>query len=362
MDPTNTTAHLRAERASSSVDPVEGVIHGASLMTAGSQAKGWPMWIDELTLDTLLTALAAKGRCKAYLTHEGAKNDRTGEEIGFWEGFRKEGNRVVAEFRALSAWRKHEPDVYDRFFELAQTVSGDFGVSVVFSYTLAWVALDGAEVKTHQLGDGSFSPPAPDSAIHSFPSARVSGVISADFVDQPAANRGLLREKSALGAAPSVIKLISERFSSDAAKLARAVQIHVGSPALTIEAITAALDRETDAAELAQLRASRATADTQIAQLRTDLAKCETALDEMATLCAKNAERHAAALNQFRKGGCDHVEIGGGGEEAGGPGEARIEDLRGKLTALSGRNDVEAGEERGKIAMQISKLRAKFQA
>ena len=171
-------------------DKAPARFEGIKLITVG-EAKGHGIEIDAETLRTLLEAANEKGRVSAYLTHDGALwGDRLGQEIGLFETFKIDGDSVRGNFRFLESFQKHEAAKYDKLVELAKEMPENFGVSVVASGPSVWVMQDGEEITAR------YDDERPDGATNAQPAWRVSELMSADFVDFPAANVGLLREKT----------------------------------------------------------------------------------------------------------------------------------------------------------------------
>ena len=166
----------------SKVDAENGRMIGVSLISVGP-ALGHNLYVDERSLETIIDKLS--GPIPAFITHSGALfEDRLTKEIGIFENFRLDGDRILADFKAFKSFKTDEAREYNRLFELAEEIPDRFGVSIVFSADKAWATSDG-DVEF----DGD-SPP--EGALFEYPSIRVEEVNSADFVDQPAANeRGL---------------------------------------------------------------------------------------------------------------------------------------------------------------------------
>jgi hypothetical protein len=165
----------------SQVDPESGTLSGVSLISVGP-ALGHGLFVDDASLDSLMLELQGQN-LPAYITHRGAIfDDRLTREIGMFDNFRIEGDRLVGDFQAFDSFREDESKKFNRLFELAEKMPERFGLSIVFSATTVWATEDG-DVATAEK---------PDNALFDFPSIRVDEVSSADFVDQPAANqRGL---------------------------------------------------------------------------------------------------------------------------------------------------------------------------
>ena len=181
------------------VDAAAGTIRGVSLLTANREAAGHGVWIDPKTLETFHAALSGR-RLKAYATHGSFGLDGTLDEVGYWETAQIAGDKLRADFVALASWKKHAAAEFDTLFELAEKLPAEFGASLAFRFTLAWVRADGSEVPTvrkfRETGAWDyelyFDPAAPADALRAdFPSVRATEVYSADFVNDPAANDGL---------------------------------------------------------------------------------------------------------------------------------------------------------------------------
>lgn len=165
----------------SKVDKDAGTMADVSLISVGP-ALGHGLFVDDKSLETIEDELDDK-KLPAYITHRGALfEDRLTREIGMFENFRIEGDRLLADFQAFESFREDDSRKYNRLFEMAEKMPERFGLSIVFSATSAWATPDG-DIELDEK---------PEDALFEFPSIRVEEVSSADFVDSPAANqRGL---------------------------------------------------------------------------------------------------------------------------------------------------------------------------
>jgi hypothetical protein len=193
-------AQFAAEQGKA-VDASAGVIKGVALITADREASGHGVWIDAKTVQQFADLLAGR-KLKAYATHDNAGLDGTLDEVGYWQDARVDGAVLRADFIALDAWKKFYPGEYATLFELADKLPAEFGASLTFSLTLAWVMPDGSEVVTQrgiEYNDNgaeyAFNPPMPEGAVRAMPSVRPNEIYSADFVNEPAANDGLFQAK-----------------------------------------------------------------------------------------------------------------------------------------------------------------------
>lgn len=182
----NQILKLRKNFKSSNVANTVGVMSQVSLIETG-EAKGHGIMIDRQSLETALKVIDNK--VPAYLTHNGAMQDRILQQIGFFKGFYIEDNdessRLMAEeFVVLDSFRNDEPEKFHRLFDIAENIPETFGISLVFDCSLVWKTSDGDEY------DFDEKPPA--NTIGDQPFVRFIEIKSADFVDEPAANeRGL---------------------------------------------------------------------------------------------------------------------------------------------------------------------------
>lgn len=165
----------------SQIDKDSGTMGAVSLISVGP-ALGHGLFVDQLSLDTIISELQGM-KLPAYITHRGALfDDRLTREIGMFNNFRIEDGRLLGDFQAFESFQEDDSKKFNRLFELAEKMPERFGLSIVFSATSAW-ATDMGDVETNEK---------PEDALFEFPSIRVEEVSSADFVDNPAANqRGL---------------------------------------------------------------------------------------------------------------------------------------------------------------------------
>lgn len=368
--------------AAAKVDLAAGSISGIAVVTGNLQPAGWPMWVDERTIETFAAVFSAAAPVKAYMTHGGGpERDRQGEELGLFTAFRKEGAILRADFAALAAWRKHDVEEFDKLFELADKAPNSFGVSPIFNYTLAWRRTNGAELPCEltawrwdeSAGDylPVFEPGAPADSTTPLPCCRVVRAVSVDFTDIPATNPGLFSAHGGVDAAakgnPSAKTVTSSslpamslhsqlfaKFRTNSAQFARAVEIHESDPKLSVEQIVGTVEREGTAAEIATLRADLGARDTEVAQLRESV---KTKDAEIATLRAQTA-KDAETIAAFRKGpaaGTVAVATGATGAEAGAANTDPVAALRAEIDAIKG-TDADSARKRGELMAKLRKL------
>jgi len=342
-----------------SVDLAAGLIRGVSLITGDREAAGYGVWVDSKTIDTFVAQLTGRP-LKAYATHGTWGKDGTLDEVGLWQNPRRDDSgpapQLREDFAALDAWRKHQPAEFEMLFELAAKAPTEFGASLAFRMTLAWVMPDGSEVATvrkwRECGawdyEPYFDPPMPVGALRDMPSVRATEVYSADFVDTPAANDGLFRSPARVDAPgksvtqlfsppdqpvsrPPMHKILFAKFRDHPKRLTRALELHTSDEKLSADAIIATVEQERSAADLAELRAENqkltaavgghATAlgakDTEIAKLKADL---------------KTAQDNLVALKNT---GTSPVPTGEGGEGAPSSGGIALKGVRRAAAAFN---------------------------
>lgn len=138
------------------VDVDKGIISGVSVITEGPAKGHGNLHIDKKTLDQVLAvALSHSGGIKVKLNH--SKEARVENSCGVLKNFRLDGNKVRADLHLFKSDAN-----FSKILELAQTISEDFGLSVVFA-------------GVHEKNSSSLL-------------ARCTEIYSTDLVDRPAAN------------------------------------------------------------------------------------------------------------------------------------------------------------------------------
>lgn len=169
------------------VDRGAATINGVTMIETG-EARGHRMMVSERTLATVLDVLKNK-MLPAYVSHSGAQGDRLMQEIGaFSEFYQADGKIRAGRFEALPSFREHEPERFDRLFDLAEKMPTTFGISIVFEGALFWEC-DDADVPFDGFAD------RPEDATFDVPTINPTRIFSADFVDTPAATMSLFAEK-----------------------------------------------------------------------------------------------------------------------------------------------------------------------
>jgi len=117
---------FQAGSISGRVDRDAGIIRGAAVITGGVTARGHDLEVDDTTLEQIVTCGNAKGRVQVKLNH---KDPQALQSIcGYLEGFRREGDKVVADWHLL---KSHEE--FDALMERATRMPDCFGLSAAFS-------------------------------------------------------------------------------------------------------------------------------------------------------------------------------------------------------------------------------------
>jgi hypothetical protein len=218
-----------------------------TILTGGVEALGHGLFVDQKAVETCMACLMGK-TLPAYITHNGAWNDRLGKEIGVFSGFFREGAKIKAKsFSFLNAFKKFQQETHQKMVELAQVMPDQFGLSVVFSGEAVWAMPDGTEVSADE--------PMPQGALYGQPVPRFSSVESADFVKSPAANPdGLFQQgevkPAAIDAPSSGTMATANTITEDAHKaalsakdseLSKLAETHKGELAKVEESAKAAL-------------------------------------------------------------------------------------------------------------------------
>jgi hypothetical protein len=117
---------FQAGSISGRVDRDAGIIRGAAVITGGVTARGHDLEVDDTTLEQIVTCGNTKGRVQVKLNH---KDPQALQSIcGYLEGFRREGDKVVADWHLL---KSHEE--FDALMERATRMPDCFGLSAAFS-------------------------------------------------------------------------------------------------------------------------------------------------------------------------------------------------------------------------------------
>jgi hypothetical protein len=189
------------------INSEEGIMSGVSLISVG-EAKGHELFVDEDSIESILSVIKDT-KLPSYLTHRGALfEDRLTKEIGYFNNFRIKDNKIVGDFHAFKSFKDDDAKTYRRLFEMAEQIPERFGLSIVFSANQVW-ATEKGDVETLDK---------PDDALFEYPSIRVNEVMSADFVDTPAANeKGLfsLTNKSIQSMTKAELIEINKKLSAE---------------------------------------------------------------------------------------------------------------------------------------------------
>lgn len=183
--------HAFSQTGLSSVNLEDGTMSDVSIIEIG-EARGHGILITETTLKRAMEQLVGKS-LPAYITHVNAQGDRLTSEVGYFSGFYLETDlsKIRARnFRAFETFRKYKPEQYEQLFEMAATLPESFGISLVFEARLYW------EMPEREEKNYSGMASKPDEALYEWPSVEMTSIQSADFVDNPAANRSLFSSET----------------------------------------------------------------------------------------------------------------------------------------------------------------------
>lgn len=146
---------LSSTMAAQSIDPINGVIRGCSIITSGVVAKGHELHVDMTTLKQMEMSAKAKGQIPVKWNHQSGADSIAGHLVNF----RVEGNKLLADMVLLKNHRD-----YNLIIEMAEKQAKTFGLSAAF-----------AGKEETRLGTKY---------------ARCDDLVSVDVVAQPAANPG----------------------------------------------------------------------------------------------------------------------------------------------------------------------------
>lgn len=279
---------LNASNIAGKLNKEKGTIEGVSLITVG-EAKGHGMAVDLKTLSSIFEL--TKGKVvKAFWTHGQAySGDRLGEEVGLFSGFHIVGTQLKARFTVLESFKKNFAERFDYLFEMAEKAPDSWGVSLSFEGFAVWVLDTGEEVPA----DGD----RPGNAVGEFPFVRITRILSADFVGDPAANASLFSQGK-------LTALLDERQKVNANVEKLSAILAEKETALTAAAEQAAalkLSVDSITSELSTERAAFGVKETEFAAVKTNLeakiSELSAALDSIKTdlAAAKDANDTAAA-------------------------------------------------------------------
>ena len=116
---------LFAAAAGSLVDREAGILRGVSVITAGVEAKGHGIWIDQTSLEMV------KASAETYVDGLQVKSDHGtgfGEIEGVLRNFQIDGNQLRADFYLIKSGEE-----YERIMEMAELMPSSFGLSIEFS-------------------------------------------------------------------------------------------------------------------------------------------------------------------------------------------------------------------------------------
>lgn len=255
------------------VDKESGTMTSVSLISVGP-ALGHGLFVDSKSLETIEDELDGT-KLPAYITHRGALfEDRLTREIGMFNNFRIEGDRLLGDFQAFDSFREDDSRKYNRLFEMAEKMPERFGLSIVFSADTAWSTSEG-DVSTDEK---------PDNALFEFPSIRVEEVSSADFVDSPAANERGLFDK---------IDNINTRKMTKAELIELTESLEAEKVSLQEQANQASVDKLDAEAELEGAKSSYEDKETELEALKAELEERQKEIEDLKAKLEEHEEEMA---------------------------------------------------------------------
>ena len=257
----------------SQVDKESGTMTSVSLISVGP-ALGHGLFVDSKSLETIEDELEGT-KLPAYITHRGALfEDRLTREIGMFDNFRIEGERLLGDFQAFDSFREDDSRKYNRLFEMAEKMPERFGLSIVFSADSVWSTSEG-DVSTEEK---------PENALFEYPSIRVEEVSSADFVDSPAANERGLFDK---------IDNIITRKMTKAELIELTESLEAEKVSLQEQANQASVDKLDAEAELEGAKSSYEEKETELEALQAELEEKQKEIEDLKAKLAEHEEEMA---------------------------------------------------------------------
>jgi hypothetical protein len=178
-----------------SVDRTANKLRDVALLTAGLEAKGHGIYIDERTIETAAEVVALRNkRLKAAFRHPSLLDlltsyggDRMLEIPGFFSGVGLKGSGenaqlVASAFEFYDTFREANEPAVNTLFEMAEKTPELFGVSIEPWGYLVYVDTEDNEFST--------APEDRELKYNGLPALRVTDMPYAAFVDEPAANPG----------------------------------------------------------------------------------------------------------------------------------------------------------------------------
>ncbi len=283
------------------VDREAGVIYGVAVITGGVTARGHELEVDDTTLEQIAKCGQKKGRVQVKLNH---RDPQALQSIcGYVEGFRKEGDKVVADWHLL---KSH--DEFDALIERAERMPDCFGLSAAFT-----------------------GPPKGERRTDGKKAARCEELLAVDCVPMPAANPAGLFESKMDPAIPEVDTRKENNMEGDKQQQQQGNEPTLNDVMAALQGIQAKV--ESIEARQADIEAAMSE-DAPISE--EELAELSNMDDkELAALGLTRAEVQAAVEAYLAEAG-DPSEDGQGGEgEGAGDGEGAGAEAGAATAALS---------------------------
>lgn len=173
----------------------QGMIAAASLCTEG-EALGHGLWLDSDFIQSVADGVNQFNKgVKSRFTHPGLSSDGIAKHLGRATNSSVAGDQALGDIHfTKSSHNTPEGDLSGYVMDLADESPEDVAISIVYEpdeeAELEFMLANGAKVVDGYWVDRSgFKSPDPDN-VDNLPHARLSVMIAADFVGDPAANPG----------------------------------------------------------------------------------------------------------------------------------------------------------------------------
>lgn len=198
LPPSTTFRTAPLMEAPQGVDRENNRILGAAIIRRGNLNEGDTrlQFVDETTeLQVYAMGNERAGGLKARFTHPSMSSDGLGKYLGRWTNFRRDGEVIRADLQiADSAFTTPKGDLGSYIMDLAEEDPDSFGVSIA-------PVLDREAMKREEQEDGRQP-------------VRISKLIAADVVDEPAATSGFFSREDDVRDLPAMaVRLLDEHFA-----------------------------------------------------------------------------------------------------------------------------------------------------
>lgn len=289
---------LFAAATGSRVDREAGVLRGVSVITAGVEAKGHGIWIDQTTLEMV------KSCAETYVDGLQVKSDHGsgfGEIEGVLREFEIDGNQLRANFYLIKSGEE-----YERIMEMAEMMPSSFGLSIEFSgiseeideyryarpmeiYAVALVDQPAANPT------GLFQAMPEETAPVEVPAEVPAEEIKVEEIPASEIPEETLKEiADEVGVEPSEIESVGVTEEAPVEEVAEAPVEELPEEKLSSKLSEVILNFENSKSEIINLRADLETAHRNLSALKKEIEKRDLAIARLEDL--KQKALHAAGL------------------------------------------------------------------